>query len=179
METLENISTEAALTPAESRDAIISRAIPQIAEGKSIRAVAEDCGLATMTLYGILKTVPEKFREAQETGAVIKIEAAGEQLEGAKNHLEVSRAREIARYWFWVGERLVPRFAPRQEISGPGGGPIVLEDRELARRFAFIKSMAARNVIDVEPIREPDAIASVPPPRVEVTEPNRGPYIFR
>lgn len=140
--------------PADKRNEIIAKALESVRDGMSFPQMSEKFGLAASTLnHWLLSTVPVEYREAQEAGVIAKLVANGEKIESATSHLDVSRAREATRFWCWVAERTMQRFAPKQELSGPGGGPIELSSFERAQRFAFLRAQAELRdcVIDVEP----------------------------
>jgi hypothetical protein len=142
---------------AEERHDLIVQTLDLIRNGKTFAEASEQLGVPRSTLnLWLLTSVPEKYREAQEAGVIGKLTKAGESIEDACSHLEVTRARETARFWQWVAERRLPSFAQKSEISGPGGGPIQLEavpPLELARRVAFLHELVTRRngePIDVE-----------------------------
>lgn len=133
----------------EDRNALFAQACTRIASGEAMSEVAISIGLSPQVLSRwLLSKVPDKYREAQEAGIVAKVAEQGEKLETAQNHVEVARARETARFWQWVAERLLPRFAAKQEIGAPGEFQ-AFDEREVARRYAYIKGVA-RRVVDAE-----------------------------
>lgn len=130
----------------------IATALAAIHDGKSLTEVAHEHGITPSAMsHFLLTNVPDEYKAARECGLTAKLAECGEGIETASSHLHVARARETARFWCWVSERLLPRFAAKQEVGAPGEFK-ALEDGELARRYAFIRSMAQRNTIDVEPI---------------------------
>lgn len=153
-----NASTLPALP--DERDKYLAKILEGVREGKSFAQLAAEHGVPQSTLnHWMLTKGGEKYDDAKEAGIVARILDANDRLENASTHLDVARARELGRLWCWLGERTVQRLAPKQEISGPGGGPIQVEDRELARRYAFIQQMVKHKpaVIDVDPIASTSA----------------------
>jgi hypothetical protein len=141
----------------DQRHELIAQTLELIREGKSFDDASQQLGIARSTLnHWLLSTVPEKYREAQESGIIARITNAGEKLEDAKSHLDVARAREIAKFWQWIAERRLPAFAPKQEIGAPGEFK-ALDSLERARRVTFLRSL---DVIDAEVVQrstsEPD-----------------------
>lgn len=129
----------------DPRHATIAKALEQLLEGKSISQIADALQVKRSTLHSwLLGQVPEKYKHIQEQGLIARIVAADEDIDNATSHLDVARAREKARFARWDAERRLSNlFAPRQEISGPGGGPIPLQldNHERARRGAFIRAL--------------------------------------
>jgi hypothetical protein len=144
----------AAIVTTEERHNLIATALEGVSEGKSLSEIANETGIKPKTLNAwLLSDVPEKYRPVQQQGLISRIVDADEILEDAPNHLAVARAREMCRFRRWDAERRLPTlFAPRQEITGPGGGPIVVDSLERARRYAFLRSHVERDPIDVEPV---------------------------
>jgi transposase len=145
--------TDVTVAPENERDAVIAKAVALIRDGHSIRQVADETGISRSSIHRwLLSSVPEAYREAQEAGIVARVADCGDALEDAANHFEVSRARETSRYWLWIAERTLSRFAPKTQISGPGGGPIQIEELELTRRFAYIVETTKRARGEATPI---------------------------
>lgn len=134
------------ITQDEQR-ALIAQCLELIRNGKSFTEASQELGINARTLNAwLLAILPEKYKQAQREGVVAKMLDLAENLENADSHLRVSRTRETLKFWQWIAERRLPEFAPKQEISGPGGGPIVISDNlERARRFTYLAG-----VIDVE-----------------------------
>lgn len=134
------------MSPDEKHQRIVS-AIAMLASGSTLTDVSSALGVTPQAIsHFLLSNCPDEYKEARDLGLTLKLTEQGEKIETASNHFEVSRARESTRFWCWVSERLLPRFASKQEISGPGGGPIVLDSLERARRIAYLNS----TIIDVE-----------------------------
>jgi hypothetical protein len=137
------------------RHAIIAQALEQLVEGKSVREIAEAVQMPRSTLQSwLLGEVPEQYRAIQQQGLISRIVEADEEIDGAPSHLALARAREKARFARWDAERRLKHlFGPSQEISGPGGGPIQLDNLERARRFAFLQAIAAdAPIIESSPV---------------------------
>lgn len=139
-------------TPQE-RHAIIVEALEHVRSGKTFAEISEITGIHQRTLNAwLLAEIPEQYKQAQRSGVVSKMIDLAETLETAGSHLLVSRTRETLKFWQWVAERRLREFAPKQEISGPDGGPIqVMDNLERARRLAYIQSMLHPPPIDVTP----------------------------
>ena len=153
----------AALT-SEQRDEIIAKAVEALAAGKSLAEIGSEHGVPKRTIHlWLMRETGEKYREIQEAGLIARVLIADEELEAARDHVSISRARERCRFYRWDLERRVKRlFSPSTEVSGPGGGPIQYDVDELARRYAFIKAMSSPRAdpIDVETI--PQAVVALP-----------------
>lgn len=146
LETTES-STRTPQVPAEVRHAIIASALDEIRNGQSFSQISTKLGIPPRTLnHWLLSIVPDQYREAQHNGIIGKLLDAGEDLETAGSHLLVARAREVTKFWQWVATARLPAFAPKQEISGPGGGPIVIDTLERARRAQFVRNLDAIDV---------------------------------
>lgn len=131
------------LTP-EQRHEAIAKCLDLIREGSSFTQAAETLGIPASTLNAwLLAIVPDEYRAAQRGGVVSKLVDLAETLETASSHLVVSRTRETLKFWQWVAERRLPEFAPKAELSGPGGGPIPvrLDPLERARRSMFAREL--------------------------------------
>lgn len=136
----------------EQRQARIATALAMLEEGATLAEIAQRFDVTPQAISRfLLSNVSEKYREARDIGLTAKLLEQAEKLENSHDHVAISRARETTKFWCWVTERLVPRFAAKQEIGAPGEFK-ALEDRELARRFAFISAMARRSTIDAEVI---------------------------
>lgn len=145
-------------TDPDERNRYIASAVLDLVDGNSLREAATQRGISHETLrLWLLREVPAEYREAQELGNMLRVIEADNELENAPSHIGIARARERCKFARWDLERKVKRlFAPSQEISGPGGGPIQLEPVERAKRLAFANALG--RVIDVEP--EPSTSAS-------------------
>lgn len=129
----------------------MAAAVEEIIHGASLRECAAKHGIGHATLRRwLLAAVPERYREIQREGLLARIVEADEALEIATSHLEVSRARERCRFARFDAERLMPdRWAPRHEVSGPGGGPITvqrMDPLERARRSMFVRALAQESL---------------------------------
>lgn len=145
-----------------TREEKIARALAGIEQGKTLAEIGQEFGVSLSAVHQfLLGNVPEKYRALQERGLIARITEADEKLENASNHLEVARAREIAKFRRWDAERrLKSLFAPSQEVTGPGGGPIQLDNMERARRSAFLRTLDQAEPIDLEPIASPQSPTS-------------------
>lgn len=134
----------------EERDAFLASILEELRQGKSFPQLAEQYGIPSSTLnnWMLTKVDNDTYTKVKEAAVIARITETIDRVENAATHLEVSRARESGRLWCFLGERLVRGLAAKQEISGPGGGPIQLDNLERARRFAFLQ-----NVIDVDVVQ--------------------------
>jgi uncharacterized protein (DUF2249 family) len=132
----------------EERHAAIVQSLEGLHQGKSLRQIAEELAIPYSTLrIWLLAEVPEKYRAAQQQALLARIAEADEELETADSHLAVARADRVCKYARWDAEHRLPTlFATRSEVSGPGGGPIQLDNGERARRAAFLRSLDAKDV---------------------------------
>lgn len=131
--------------PTDERHAAIASALSKIQEGKSLRAIAADHGIAVSTLHRwLLGEVPDEYRYLQQQGLIARVVDADAELDAARDHVAVAKAREAARFFRWDLERRLPAlFGPKQEVTGPGGGPLqVMDVSELARRIAYLTAAA-------------------------------------
>lgn len=136
----------------DERNALLAKLVAEVSNGKSFAQLAEEYGVPRSTINNwLLSKVPEQYEDAKQAGIVARITESVEKLETSDSHLDVSRAREVAKLWCWIAERQVRSFAPKQELSGPGGGPIqVMDDLERARRAQFVRNL---DPIDVEVVQ--------------------------
>ena len=126
--------------PEVDRDVVLAKMIDDIATGTSVRKAAEKHGIPYATAQRLLiGTVPDRYKAAQETGLIAGLAEAHQALEDARDHVQVSKAREQCRNAQWLlSNRLPHLFSPRQEITGAGGTPVLMDPLELARRTAFL-----------------------------------------
>ncbi len=129
-----------------TRDATIAKAVELMVAGKTIRDIAAETNIPRTTIHGwLLAEVGPDYRSIQEQGLIARVLLADEELDAARDHVAISRARERCKFYRWDLERRVKRlFSPSAELSGPGGGPIVLDDRMLMQRFRFVTAMVQR-----------------------------------
>ena len=147
----------AAISPTD-RNALIAAALSELEQGKPLRQISEERGIPWPTLrIWMLDDLGDEYKAAQRRALLARIAEADFKLETASDHVSVARARELARFTRFDAERRIQSWSPKQEISGPGGGPIQLETDDYARRLAFIKGMAQRTTIDAEVIQPEDA----------------------
>lgn len=132
----------------EERHRIIVDALQALETGSSLRDIAKSINMAYATLrVWLLDDIPNEYKPAQRRALLTRIAESDEELETASDHVAIARARERCKFTRWDAERRLPTmFSPRQEITGPGGGPIQLDNLERARRIAYINS----TVIDAE-----------------------------
>jgi transcriptional regulator with XRE-family HTH domain len=152
----------AAVTP--DRDAKIVRALELLRAGKSVNEVAQELGVDKSRISRWLTDRgAAEYEAARHFGITTRLHDIAEQIEEAPNHLVVARLREVLKFWQWIAERRLRDFAPKQEISGPGGGPITIEDNlERARRLAFLQAQVEREPppIDAELVEDDPQDAS-------------------
>lgn len=103
----------------EERSEIVSQAIKDHADGKSLREIAADIGCSYEGLrIWMLKEQPEQYKRAQELGLIARIVYEDRELDQAVTPLDIARARESARFARWDAERRLPHlFGQKQEIS--------------------------------------------------------------
>jgi transposase-like protein len=151
------VSAGEARATTEERERIVAAAIAEMLEsGATLRQIAEKHGVPHSTLSRwLLSDAPAEYRDAQTSALLTRVVEADQALAAATTHIEINRAQAQCRFARQDLERRRPQmYGPRisQEISGPGGGPIVvMDDLERARRLAYVQSLV-RPAIDVTPI---------------------------
>lgn len=117
----------------------MATALLQYAEGATLQEIADQIGVPMRRLrIWLLSEVPDQYREAQARGLIARIVDVDDELDQADSPVAVNKADKKAKYARWDAERRLHRlFGPKQELSGPGGAPL-LEDPEAARRLAFL-----------------------------------------
>lgn len=156
-------------TPEQKREAMarkrissLSNAFNLLETGLSLRQVAERLEVPYATLRVWMMDEPEPaYKNAQKTCILYKLAESDEAMEMADTAIAVTRARETLKHSQWLAERRLPHlFAPRQELTGANGAPLVPVDLpEAARRLAFIR--AAAGAIDAEEVDQPTTTYSV------------------
>ena len=103
--------------PVASRSEIVSKAIQEHAEGKSLREIAQHLDVSYEGLrIWMLSEQPEEYRKAQELGLISRIVYADRDMDRATNPLDIARARENGKYARWDAERRLPHlFGQKQE----------------------------------------------------------------
>jgi hypothetical protein len=141
-----------AAIPPTDRDATIAGALVAMEQGKSLREIAEGLGIAHTTLRGwLLSGGPQQYADIKQRGLVARIAEADENLEKADSLLAAQKWRDIGKFARWDAERRLPHlFATRQEVTGAGGGPIVLTDFQRAQRYAFLERVVREARIEGE-----------------------------
>ena len=126
-----------AVTP-EVRAEIVGEALERILHGATLKEIATEHGIDTRTLNRwLLGDVPEKYRAIQAQGLILRIVEADEALAAARDHVEISRCREICKFVRWDAERRLSRlFGLKTEVSATITETVSLP--EAARRLAFI-----------------------------------------
>lgn len=156
-------------TPEQKREAMarkrissLSNAFNLLEEGMTLREIAERLEVPFRTLRVWMMDANEpQYRKAQQSAILHRLTEVEDDMDGAKGPIDVARARELLRFNQWVAERRLPHlFAPRQELTGANGAPLVPVDLpEAARRLAFIR--AAAGAIDAEEVDQPTTTYSV------------------
>jgi hypothetical protein len=106
--------------------------------GESMGDLSKEVGCSRRTLYRwmLAEYGGEKYRELVTQCLVARIADADEQLEGAKNLLDIQKARETQRFSRMDFERRRPAlYGQKQEVKHTGGGAmlsIVLLDQPTA-----------------------------------------------
>jgi hypothetical protein len=145
-------STSVAEIP--DKHAAIVAALAGLDEGKGLRAIAATLGMHFSRLHRwLLSEVPEQYRAAQAEALAARIVEADQELDDARDHVSISRSREKCRFARFDAERRLARlWGPKQEVAASIAVQH-LDDRELARRYAFLEQNATRHgtVIEIEP----------------------------
>ncbi len=126
------------------KDAAIARAIEMASNGEYLTVIAEQLGIPydRIRLWCISKQ-PEAYKAAQSKGLAMRIVEADERLAavepGPNGFFHLKKADVQCKWTRFDAERRAPNeWAPRQEITGAGGTPLVPDEREIARRWAYL-----------------------------------------
>ena len=144
-----------AVTP-EKRAEIVGEALGRILHGATLKEIATEHGIDTRTLNRwLLGDVPEKYRDIQAQGLILRIVEADENLANARDHIEISRCREICKFVRWDAERRLNRlFGIKTEVNATITETVSLS--EAARRLAFIlNNQNAKDATIIEPQSNP------------------------
>lgn len=103
-----------------------------IAEGVTLRRLCEAMGVERGSLrrwVALDKARQQQFEQARIDAASAFEELADEELEHAADPFELAKAKERGYHWRWRASMADPRrYGNRTEISGPGGGPIEVDE---------------------------------------------------
>lgn len=103
-----------------------------IAEGVTLRRFCAELGVDRGSLRRWAALDAERKRQfdlARIEAATAFEELADEELENAKDPFQLAKAKERGYHWRWRAAMADPRrYGNRTEISGPGGGPIELDE---------------------------------------------------
>jgi hypothetical protein len=143
-----DVAREFGVEYGDLKDEVIARALGDLDSGMSIRQIADARGIAKSSIHEWMLSIgAARYDSIKTRGLVRRFVEAQESLEAATSHIEIAKYDRVCKYRAFELERRVRSFAPKQEVTGAGGGPIVLDDLERARRLVFLQ-----NVVDVEPV---------------------------
>lgn len=137
------------LTTKERKHEIIAECLGAIErDGASLRELAPNYGVTYKTLCcWLLGTVPDQYKEAQEKGLIRRIADADADLEQADSLVDVAKRNHQCKYVRWDAERRLKHlFAPRVETELSGSVKVVYDEKETARRLAFVMASQARTI---------------------------------
>lgn len=115
----------ARLTPDE-RATLLAMVLARAVQDERLADIAADLGVAKSTLHAALLTECEQeWRDVQAARALTALENAEEQLEAARDSLDVARARELVKAAQWRLERLHRRLFGTEHAQS-SGAPVVV-----------------------------------------------------
>ncbi len=116
------------VTIPEDKAVVAQTAIQRYLDDERIEDIAKGYGVTDKRLYQLLlETHEEQWKQAQVAHAVSRLQACEDELKGAKNMLEIARAREAARIAQWKLERLCRRIYGTDAPPTAGQGTVAIQ----------------------------------------------------
>jgi len=114
----------------KDRDATINAALELVELGHTLTEIAKQLRIQrTQLISWLLREQPDKYRQAQEYIASVCAAELLKNIDGAKDQLALSRARERARVVLWLLERRYPRlYGAKGVLINIGAGYINISD---------------------------------------------------
>ena len=117
-----------------------------IATGVTYRQICKELGVSLGALCAWIESEPERLRvcaRAREVSAQAFEERAQEEIQGARDQFELSKAKELAVHWRWRAKAVNPRrYGDKVAVGGADDLPPIksLPDDALEAKIAALQA---------------------------------------
>lgn len=116
---MENIAKLNADKPLAALNGDATEILDRLRENETVQVIAVSLGITDQALYAfLLRNCPEQWAEISAGRALSRVQAAHEDLDQARDKLDVAKAREKARQAEWMLERVARRMYGDSKAEG-------------------------------------------------------------
>lgn len=139
---------------AQDKEGVVGAILQRALDGERLLDIAPDYGVSLQGLqYQLIRHAMDQWRDVQAARSLAEYEQNKSELDGAKDALELARARDKIKCSHFELERLIPRlYGQKQEVTHTHKVDLETAIQAAERRIRAI----ADKTIDVTPSQDPE-----------------------